>query len=852
MGLFFASTSTPKKGRVKRTMSDANLAKLGCKACALKNDQTTEPYGEDRPRFYFLTGSPSASDAARGKVLTGEGGRLLKRVMSRSELNASRFNAISRCDTRHVKAVDKKKPAISCKSSVVADIEQSQPEIVIFLGYEALNWVFKGENYVDGWGGRIFPVQIGDHNCWGVVTQDPEFLLQKRQKNKYTKKLEASSMEISFENHWKIVRKFIRTAEEAEPVTEGFTDGVVCIAGRDESDVKKLRRALRALKDTSTGIDIETTSLDSYQPEEIIVTCSISDGEHTVAFSVNHPDSCAKYRRVANKLLKKWLYRSKKKIAHNLKFELEWLGRDYGEDLLLDTQWADTMGTAYVLDNRQRMLSLDQQIMMHFGFSLKGRSNIDLKKHNVLYYSIDDVLLYNGLDAKWTKRLYDRQQDLLPRDQEWVDWHTAETIVSLAAMQMQGVPINLDETAQHSIRLRKLIKEVEEETSKLPCLKRYQRKYRKPFSLTSNDDVGLMYEHILKRSEGKTKKGYSTDAASMKLMEDEPLTALVLAHRKHSKALSTYVVPIPDYMSPDGRIHCQYHATRTATSRLASSDPNFQNWPKRKGKEIRSQIQAPPGYCILSADYGQIEARIIGMVSEDKNYIKLMWENFDIHGHFAKIGAKKYPEVVGGKEFIHDKAALKKFRDKIKNGFTFPLVYGAGTNTVMRALGMPRELAQEMIDEFFEMFPGIKKWQEGVMTEYKRNFYVETLVGNRRVGPVGYNEILNTPIQGTASALVTFGMNNIRRKLRLPTIYQIHDDLGYLVKIEEADELVHKIIHAMVHLEELDWLTVPLCVEMEVGTRWDKMTAIGEYTTNNGWVDGPLSVPEIIASQNSA
>jgi len=240
--------------------------------------------------------------------------------------------------------------------------------------------------------------------------------------------------------------------------------------------------------------------------------------------------------------------------------------------------------------------------------------------------------------------------------------------------------------------------------------------------------------------------------------------------------------------------------------------------------------------CSSDLDYGQIEARVIAMASEDKAFCKALWENYDVHMYWSKFLLKLYPKT---KDWIikehkvdgDDSAAiLKILRSEIKNRWVFPQFYGASISNCARTLNLPEAHADKMGAAFWDMFSGVKKWQERVLEQYRRRGYVETLTGRRRWGPLDKGRILNTPIQGTASDIVVDAGNALTEAGYI-VLMNIHDELTNEIPKEELEKQSWEICKIMC-TPRFDFINVPIVVGAEYGTHWDEMKELKEYDSH--------------------
>ena len=260
----------------------------------------------------------------------------------------------------------------------------------------------------------------------------------------------------------------------------------------------------------------------------------------------------------------------------------------------------------------------------------------------------------------------------------------------------------------------------------------------------------------------------------------------------------------------------------------SSEEPNLQNFPKRdaEAKEARKQVVAAPGCLMAAIDFGQIEARVIAMITKDKLFTKALWEDYDVHMEWAERISRAYPDRVGGKKNFTDKKVMKDFRTDIKNQWTFPLFFGAKLKSAAGYLKIPEKTLEPLYKEFWREFHGVKDWQDDLVASYREHGYVECMTGRRRRGPLSLNQIINSPVQGSAAEIVMDAMSRLSEigdPILQPEI-NVHDDLTFL-RIPEApsstcDDYIERIITEML-CTPFKWAKhVPLTAEIAIGRNW--------------------------------
>ncbi|MCX5686071.1 MAG: DNA polymerase, partial [Candidatus Omnitrophica bacterium] len=327
----------------------------------------------------------------------------------------------------------------------------------------------------------------------------------------------------------------------------------------------------------------------------------------------------------------------------------------------------------------------------------------------------------------------------------------------------------------------------------------------------------------------KTKTGFSTDEEVLrKLAPKHDLPASLIEYREFSKLKSTYVDALPDMVNPKtGRLHTSFNQTVTATGRLSSSGPNLQNIPIKteEGKKIRKAfIPSSKNNTLLSADYSQIELRILAHLSGDKQLAKAFKEGLDIHAYTASL-------VFG----VSEKDVTSEMRGMAKT-VNFGIIYGMSPYGLSQSLGIGVDKAKEFIDAYFERYPDVKQYLEGLVAEARDSGYVTTLLGRRRYIPeinsqdmrirqFAERTAINTPIQGSAAdvikvAMIAINENLARHKLTSAMTLQVHDELVLDVPKKELKE-VYKIVKT--GMEDVIKLKVPVEAHIEIGKAWLEM-----------------------------
>ncbi|MGM0506342.1 MAG: DNA polymerase I [Bacteroidota bacterium] len=507
-------------------------------------------------------------------------------------------------------------------------------------------------------------------------------------------------------------------------------------------------------------------------------------------------------------------------VAHNMKFDRMVLSRS---GLELGESCFDTMIAAYLLDASQR-LKMDELAKRYLSYEpipieeLIGKRGKDQKTMDEIPFA--EVAPYACEDADITHRLYRILRAKLV-EEGLLDVATEldfPLVSVLCRMEQYGVKVDQTRLEEFSRELAADLGAAEEEIYQLTDME---------FNINSPKQLGeVLFEKMGLPAKKKTRTGqYSTaEPVLQELATRHEVAEKILEFRSLGKLKSTYADALPKLVHEEtGRIHTSYHQTVAATGRLSSSDPNLQNIPIRteRGREIRRAFIAEEDYSILAADYSQIELRVIASISEDEQMIQAFRDGEDIHSRTAM--------EIFGLSSLEDVNPDQRRKAKEVN---FGIPYGVSAYGLASRLGISNKEGQEMIDRYFERFPGIQTYIDETLEFARSKGYVETLLGRRREIPDIHSRnfnarsfaertAINMPIQGTAADIIKRAMIRIDRDLReqknrTRMVMQVHDELVFELHKEETD-LVSSIVERMEGAMEL---SVPLTVETGVADDW--------------------------------
>lgn len=840
--------NTPKlKGQAVAT-----LARLGCRACPLNkaalHTPKMAPTVVQQSEIMFLAEAPGKhEDEESGRPLTGPSGQLVRSAIPPGLDSACSFDNVINC-----RPPDNRTPVQTeiecCRPRIVEHIETIKPKLIIGLGAVPLQWMLNTTD-IAGMRGRIFAVQVGQHQCWFLPTYHPSYILRtaydkKRPLNGKLGHCFRADIKKGFDVVGGIQAPTVIGPEEVRQNIQIFD-------GSNPSDFDRLVDLFeQAIAAPVKSIDIETNRLRPYASGAKILSCAVSFNDTNFAFALDHPK--AKWGtdiHEIGELLLELIKDDTTKVAHNAPFELEWFAWFYGPEYINHLGWHCTQMQAHVLDprrgkprgeddRRSAYQGLDFLMHQHFGLRFKGL--FKLNKKDLEKSDLKELLTYNATDTKFTLKLFEQQSRLLiDQGQYHTYMESRPRQPAVALMQFFGVDVDQQKVTAAQKQLGDELKAVEAEMNELEVVKAFKAAAGE-FSFSSNEHVLTIFKDYLKRPEveieDKGKKRLSVDKNVLDQI-DHPLAALVVKARNRAKLKSTYVDGLSltsddPVIFPDGRLHTNFNTTFTETARLSSDEPNMQNFPSRKDTWVRGLVVAPDNHILLAADFGQLEGCTSAICSRDKVLVKSLWDEYDIHMEWAKKTAALYPSAVTD-------GNMDKFRKLIKNKLVFPAIFGATNDSISGYLNIPRNIIDELMDEFWSTFHGLKDWQDQTMRGYYDNGYVESPTGRRRYAPLTRNEAVNHPIQSVACEIVCRAMNRLSQhavksgEWHIQPRLNIHDDLTFVIPNvpEVIDSAIERIYKTMVN-PGYSFINVPLSVKLSAGLNWYEMEEIGTFWSN--------------------
>jgi DNA polymerase I len=510
-----------------------------------------------------------------------------------------------------------------------------------------------------------------------------------------------------------------------------------------------------------------------------------------------------------------------RKIGQNLKYDFQVL-RNYG--VRVQGPLFDTMLAHFLLDS-EAANSMDMLAEKYLGYKTISYEELvgakGKKQKTIDQVPVEKVCDYACEDADITLQLKEKFEKQIAKNKLQKLLHEVEEPLSfvLADMEYEGVKIDIAALAEMSVELDKEALKAQEDIYKMAGTE---------FNIASPKQLGeILFDRMkLIDNPKKTKTGqYATGEEILSTLQQFPIAARILEFREYQKLKSTYVDALPRLISPvDGRVHTDYRQTVASTGRLSSNNPNLQNIPIRtpKGREIRKAfIPRSEEYLMFSADYSQIELRIMAAFSKDKSMMQAFKDGRDIH---ATTAAKVF-----GVDINHVEPNMRRKAKEVN----FGIIYGISSFGLSQNLGISKGEAQEIINAYWKEFPNVKTYMDSAIEAAREKGYVETILGRRRYlrninsrnfTMRGFDErnAINAPIQGSAADIIKVAMINIHRwmletNVKTKMLMQVHDELVFELHRDE-DELVKKNVeHFMKTALPLD---VPMEVGMGVGKNW--------------------------------
>ena len=577
-------------------------------------------------------------------------------------------------------------------------------------------------------------------------------------------------------------------------------------------------------KQKAFALDTETTHIDPFRAKLLGISFSWKEGQAYYVNTVKHPTWLKSLRPILEAS-------TVEKFGHNIKYDILILRQ---QEIEVSPVSFDSMVASYLLKSGSRGHGLDNQAFEVFGYTMqpitdligKGKQQISME-----FVPIEKLSWYACEDADYTYRLcrYFKPELEEKNMLDLMQKIEIPLIAVLATLEQNGVKIDTEILGRMSKDVGRKLTSLEK---KIYDFAGTTFNINSPLQLKE-----ILFERLKISTEGisRTKTGYSTAASELEKMKGKhEIIPLLVEYRELAKLQSTYLEALPKLVNPKtGRIHTSFNQTITATGRLSSSDPNFQNIPIRteEGRKIRNAFIAEKGYKIVAADYSQIELRIIASLAHDEKMITAFKQGEDIHRRTA-ADIHNIP--------LEEVTKQQRYEAKEVN---FGILYGMGAWGLASRQGMSRERARAFIEKYFFSHQEIQEYLATTVSLAHEQEYVETLFGRRRSLPeinasmpqvraAAERMAVNMPVQGTAADLMKIAMINVHNKLHIISpktkmILQVHDELVFEVPEKDVDAVVEFIVKEMNAAHKLE---VPIKTDVAVGDSWGNMKELTEVS----------------------
>jgi len=569
---------------------------------------------------------------------------------------------------------------------------------------------------------------------------------------------------------------------------------------------------------TNFCFDTETTGLDSIDSR--IIGISFCFEKHSAYYVVIPTNKAEADEKLANF---KPLFENPNiaKTGQNIKFDIQMLAN---HNIKVVGRLFDTMIAHYLINPEQKhnMDFLSKFYLNYEPISIESLIGKGKNQLSMATVAVEKIAEYGAEDADVTWQLKEILFKELEENNFIELYHKIEEPLIYVLTDMERTGITLNDT-----KLKSYTKELAQDIAKLET-DIIEMSETPDLNVSSPKQLGIvLFEKLMldpKAKLTKTKQYSTSEETLVKLKDKHPIIEKILEFRSLKKLLTTYIEPLPELINKStGKIHTSYNQAVTSTGRLSSTNPNLQNIPIReeRGKRVREAFEASEGCTLLSADYSQVELRVMAHISNDTNMIEAFNHEADIHtATAAKIFKKPSSEVT------------KEERSKAKTA-NFGIIYGISSFGLSQRLNISRTEAKQLIDGYFESFPRVKEFMTECVEIAREKGYVETLFNRKRVladinskNPivrgVAERNAINAPIQGTAADIIKIAMGNIFNKLQknnLTTkmVLQVHDELIFDVPNNELDKVIHIVTTEM---EKAAKLSVNLTVDYGTGNNW--------------------------------
>ena len=821
-----------------------------CNFCPLRESVLVPPsIPQGEVDILFVGEAPGATEAQQGTPFVGRSGQLLREALRETGLDQFVIgitNAVlcHPTDERGNNRTPLRIEIECCRRRLIDEILTTRPKVVVILGNVALRSLLR-KNGINKFRGT--DVWLQEPGCYVVCTLHPASILynpdQKplwiRELSRVRNLLVRKRQEVEY----RVIRsleefsELLRVLQESSSFAFDIETNNILSPFDDRGEVTAISFSTAPGKAFCVPLYYrppkytkeEIASLLEVHKEElkrsgVRPTKRLLDAYRLELLHTRREETILKeedLQVVVGELRKLFADREKTIIAHNGKFDIQWLWKKLNIPARVDF---DTAVAHFILDeNVEHGLKFLAMVYTDMG---EYASKFLSEDYPFLAASEEEFFTYSCADADATYRLYEIFRSRLEEEGLMEVFQMVMGFQHVAAMlEYGGVTIDVVALRDLKERMRKELEAIAEEIRSRREIKRWEEIRKETFSPLSVHHVSDLFFNCLGLTPlKKTKKGKnSVDRATIEhLAGQHELAELILRYRRTHKILSSFLEKFEEYIMPDGKIHARFNVIGTKTGRLSSSEPNMQNIPEHCSQEIKRLIipSYEDGY-IVNFDYSQIELRVMASLAEDETMIQAFREGLDIHTRTAQL--------IFGKEEVSKEE--RSFAKKIN----FGIIYGMSAVGLAEQLGISIEEAQKFIDRYFQTYPGVARYIRRQKKLIRTHGYVESPLGRRRRIPKVFSgdsaivgeaerEAINAPIQSAASDLTQISLCQIfrelrRSRLRARPILTVHDSIVLECHRDDLHEVVRLVKHIMEN-PPVDFMRVPIEVEVEYGKNY--------------------------------
>ena len=818
-----------------------------CQWCPLRSSVLVPPSIPQGSIDILIIGeAPGATEAQQGVPFVGRSGQILREALQEvglSSLSIGITNAVlcHPTDERGYNRTPSKIEIECCRRRLWDEISSLRPKVVLILGNVALRSVLR-KNGINRFRGS--DIWLEEAGCYAVATLHPasiiynpdqkslwikeisrvrRLLTEKKQEVEYStiKDMEQFRTLYSLLEQSPVIAFDIETNNILSPFS---TDGLVTAISFSVSPTRAYSVPLYYQPPAHLPEEIEALCAEhreSLKKSGVRPLKSLIESYRLKLLHERKPErffSDEELQEIVKHLRELFKRKDKVFVAQNGKFDVQWLWKKLGIPARVDF---DTKIAHFVLDeNLDSGLKFMAMIYTDMGeYASKFLSN----EYPYITSTPEEFFTYSCADADATFRLYQVFSKRLEEEGLQKVFQMVMKFQSAATL-LEYTGVKVDQNSLHRLKesMHQELQGIVEEIRGRHEVKKWMQMHNEEFSPLSNQHVSdILFNCLGLTPLKKTKKGnVSVDRSTIERLSGEhPLASLLLEYRKVHKILSSFLEKFEEFIMPDGRIHAHFNVTGTKTGRLSSSEPNMQNIPEHRAKEIKQLIipTYPDGY-IVNFDYSQIELRVLASIADDETMIDAFRRGEDIHTRTAQL-------VFGKQEVSKEE---RSFAKKIN----FGIVYGMGAMGLSEQLGISPDQAQEFINRYLQTYPGVKRYIQRQKKSIHSYGYVESPLGRRRRIPKVFSgdnasvgeaerEAINAPIQSAASDITQLSLCRIyqelgRRNLKARPILTVHDSIVLEVAGEDLEKVIPLVKEIMEH-PPVDFLKVPLQVDVEYG-----------------------------------